>query len=104
MSQGEDAGRALAYGKRRRGDDWRELAGEPGPVQGELALQHWVIPGDYRVEASGDGSHDCFGARGAHLADYFHLAAQLFLPQGTIGVEHDFDRFWIVECSEKSGA
>jgi len=63
-----------------------------------------VIPGDHRVETSRDGAHHRFGARGAHLANDFHVAAQPFLPERAIGIKQDFDRLWIVECGEKSGA
>ena len=42
-------GRRTAAPKQRR-----QLAGKPGPVQRELALQHWVIPSDDRVEASSE--------------------------------------------------
>jgi hypothetical protein len=37
----------------------------------------------------------------AHLTDRFHPAAELFLPQGAVGVQQDLDRLGIVERGEE---
>ena len=63
-----------------------------------------MIPSDYRVEASRDCAQDRFGARRAHLANDFHLAAELFLPHGAVGVEQDFDRLRVLQSGQEGGA
>ena len=88
--KGKAATGRLSERKRRVGYDWRYGPGKTGTIEGEFAVELWLIPCDGLIETTGHNSENGFGIRGVDGSHRNHVHAEPFMPKCPVRVEHEF--------------
>src|SRR3984957_564689 len=71
LLEGEYPACPFTHRKNRGRYDGRDLTGEPGSIERQLAFDGRVVAGESRIMISGDRTHRSVCAAGAHRPDRF---------------------------------